>query len=191
MMGAVLVTAAMVGDVALASDAPRTDPVVGAFTAKPANVKTRTCKGEDGAYLEVSGTFAGDIVSKDPRVSGKLEFLAHALVNTTTGFGNFEGTFTISSTAPGGGARGTFATVVTDVGLNHGFARGRLGGGEDGEHDGENGEGGADFFARYEAVVDAGLNVKGAFGGAGDPRAPAIIQSGRCSGRWTRFPTTP
>jgi hypothetical protein len=188
MVGAVMVTAAMAGDVALASDAPRTDAVVGSFTAKPVNVKTRTCVGQDGGYFEVSGKFAGDIVSADPRVSGKLEFLAHALVNTTTGFGNFEGTFSISSTAPGGGARGTFATVVSGGAFNHGFARGKLGSGEEGQHDGEGGEGGADFFARYEAVVDGSLNVTGAFGGPGSPQAPAIIQSGRCSGRWTRVP---
>ena len=191
MVGALLVGAAMAGDLALASDGPRTQAVNGSFTAQPVNAKTRTCVGEDGTYLEVSGKFAGNITSSDPRVTGTLEFNAHALVNTTTGLGNFEGTFRIRSEAPGGGARGVFFTVVTDGGLNHGFARGKLSGGDDddddGDHEGEGG-GGADFFARYQAVTDAALNVTGAFGGAGDPRAPAIIQSGRCSGRWTRVP---
>jgi hypothetical protein len=184
-------------DLARADDPPRTQAVSGTFTAKPVNAKQRQCVGADGPYIEVSGTFAGNIVSTDPRVTGTLEFLAHALINVTTGLGNFEGSFSIRSAAPGGGARGIFFTVVTDGGLNHGFARGTLGGGghDDGEddrgHDGDHGGGGPDFFARYQAVTDAALNVTGAFGGPGDPRAPAIIQSGRCSGRWTKVPTTP
>jgi hypothetical protein len=188
MVGALLVAAATAGDVALASDGPSTKEVTGSFTAKPAGAKKRLCVGEDGTYLEVSGKFAGTITSSDARVSGALEFNAHALVNITTGFGNFEGTFSVRSEAPGGGARGVFYTVVTNGGLNHGFARGKLGGGDDdGEHDGEGG-GGADFFARYQAVTDADLNVTGGFGTAGDLRLPAIIQTGRCSGRWVKVP---
>ena len=188
MLGALVALAVTTGNVALADDgAPLTKPVTGVFTAKPVNAKTRTCMGADGPYLEVSGKFGGTITSDDARVSGSLEFQTHALVNLGTGLGNFEGSFSIDSPAPGGGARGVFFTVVTAGGQNHGFARGKLGGGNDeGEHDGEGG--GPDFFARYQATVDASLNVSGGFGGPGDAVAPAIIQSGRCSGRWTRIP---
>src|SRR4051794_5904137 len=108
MAGALIAGVVATGDLAFAGDSPSTQPVNGSFTAKPVNAKRRTCGGEDGAYLEVSGKFAGNIASSDPRVTGTLEFNAHALVNATTGLGNFEGTFAIRSDAPGGGARGVF-----------------------------------------------------------------------------------
>jgi len=36
--------------------------------------------------------------------------------------------------------------------------------------------------------MDAALNVTGHFGDAGDPRVPAVIQTGRCSGPFAPFP---
>jgi hypothetical protein len=179
---------------ALADDeGPSTEPVTGVFSAKPVHAKTRTCEGEDGAYLEISGTFAGDIVGSDPRITGSLEFLAHALVNTTTGLGTFEGSFSVRQASGRAGARGAFYTVITEGGLNHGFARGTVGNGPGHGHDaahpaGHGDEAGDDFFARFDSTVDAALNVNGTFGGAGDARLPAVIQGGRCTGRWTRVP---
>ena len=72
-------------------NAPRTKPVAGTFEAGPVNVMARTCLGEDGAYVELRGKWAGTITSPDDaRLTGTLEFMAEpALVNLSTGFGTF------------------------------------------------------------------------------------------------------
>jgi hypothetical protein len=171
-----------VGAAAAQGNRPRTEPVTGIFSGSPVNVMQRMCEGEDGDYLELRGQWEGTIASDDPRLSGKLEFMAQpALVNLTTGFGTFRGTFSISDPVTNQQkARGEFHTVVTDRGLNHGFALGKV----------MNTDGGAadDFFGNLNSVLDAALNVTGEFGGVGDPRLPAVIQGGHCSGRFTRVP---
>jgi hypothetical protein len=178
----VLTLAALVPGGALAEDgAPRTEAASGTFSASPVNVKLRTCTGDDGPYLEIRGGFGGTIVSSDPRLTGRLEFVAHALVNQLSGLGTFEGSFHVRSVSAGGGASGTFHTVVTERSLNHGFARGKVGG------EGA-GQGAEDFFARFESTVDPGLNVTGSFGDVGDDRTPAVIQSGHCTGPWLDIP---
>ena len=162
---------------------PRTDPVSGVFTGGPVNAKQRVCEGEDGAYLEIRGHFSGTIASSDPRLTGTLDFMAEpALVNLTTGLGTFRGRFQVSDpssrqqTAPG-----EFFTVVTEGFLNQGFALGTVN---------NSGGGGAtdSFFARFESTFDPSLNVSGHFGGAGDPRTPAVVQGGHCSGQFTPVP---
>lgn len=161
---------------------PRTEPVTAVFTGSPVNAQQRVCEGADGAYLEVRGHFSGAITSSDPRLSGTLDFMAEpALVNLTTGLGTFRGRFRISDPATGRqAAQGEFYTVVTEGFLNHGFALGTVM---------NAGSGAADsLFARFESTFDASLNVSGQFGGAADPRTPAVVQGGHCSGPFAQVP---
>jgi hypothetical protein len=174
--------AAVSSDLALAQgNAPRTEPVSGIFSGSPVNVRTRTCVGADGPYLEIRGQFSGTIASSDPRLTGNLDFMANpALVNLATGFGTFRGRFQISDpVARRSKAEGEFHTVVTEGSLNHGFAVGRVAGGSG------RGEG---FFAGFTSTIDAALNVSGQVGGLGDPRTPAVVQSGSCTGPFTQVP---
>ena len=169
--------------VALAQEnAPRTQPVTGAFTAAPLNAKQRVCRGQDGEYLEIRGLFSGVITSSDPRLSGNLEFMAEpALINLTTGFGTFRGRFRIADATTGmQKAQGRFITVITEASLNHGFAFGTLMNAAGGPAD--------DLFASFEATLDASLNVSGQFGGVGDPRTPGVVQGGHCSGPFAQVP---
>jgi hypothetical protein len=162
---------------------PRTQPVTGFFRAAPVNAKLRTCEGLDGQYLEIRGHFSGAITSPDdPRLTGTLDFMAEpALVNLNTGLGTFRGRFRISDAVTGQHqAEGEFLTVVTDRGLNHGFAHGKVANIGDGPAD--------NFFATFESVLDAALNVSGQFGFAGDIRTPAVIQGGHCTGAFQQVP---
>jgi hypothetical protein len=171
------------GVIALAQgNRPRTKPVDGIFTGSPVNAMQRICDGQDGQYLEIRGHFSGPITSSDPRLTGTLEFMAEpALVNLTTGFGTFQGHFRIADPATGRQkAQGEFFTVVTDGGLNHGFALGHLMSAGTGPADG--------FFATFESTFDVSLNVSGQFGGVGDARTPAVVQGGHCSGPFTQVP---
>ena len=167
------------GTVLAQGNRPRTQPVSGIFSGSPVNARQRVCEGEDGPYLEIRGHFSGTIASSDPRLSGTLDFMAEpALVNLATGYGTFRGRFRISSASGGRQtAQGEFFTVVTEASLNHGFALGHLTGG-----------GGDSFFAQFESTFDAALNVSGQFGGVGDPRLPAVVQGGHCSGPFTQVP---
>ena len=174
--GVVLAVGIAVSGVAAASsdERPRTEGVTGTFQASPVNAKTRTCQGQDGAYLQIRGTWKGTITSSDPRLTGSLKFTARALVNTTTGLGTFAGAFRIKQANGRTGARGEFATVVTEGSLNHGFAIAKVSRGPD------PGEGAGIFHGNFESTVDQALNVVGKFGGTGQPRDPAVIQSGSC-----------
>jgi hypothetical protein len=161
-------------------NAPHTLSVTGAFTGDPVNAMQRLCVGVEGPYLELRGHFSGAITSSDPRLTGTLDFMAEqALVSLATGLGTFKGRFQVSDASGAQTAQGQFFTVVTDGGLNHGFALGTV-----------MGAGGAadDFFARFQSTLDASLHVAGHFGDVGDVRLPAVIQGGTCSGRWTRVP---
>ena len=176
--GLALAVGIAVGGVAAASGdkRPRTEAVTGTFQASPANAKTRTCQGQDGAYLQIRGKWQGPITSSDPRFTGTLTFTARALVNTTTGLGTFNGVFRVRQANGKTGARGQFATVVTEGSLNHGFAIGKVARGPG------PGEGAGIFHTNFESRVDQALNVTGTFGGTGQPRDPAVIQSGSCVG---------
>jgi hypothetical protein len=169
---------------------PRTEPVSGTLTASPVNVKQRICQGEDGTYIDIRGSFAGEITSSDPRLTGELEFTAdRAIVNVVTGLGSFQGRFRIVDPLTGRQkARGEFSTVITEASLNHGFAVGTLSNERSSSAAGQDDESGERFLASYNATMDAELNVTGHFGDAGDPRLPAIIQSGRCTGRFVPLP---
>jgi hypothetical protein len=161
---------------------PRTEPVTGMFTGSPLNAKQRICDGQDGQYLEIRGHFSGAITSSDPRLTGTLDFMAEpALVNLTTGLGTFKGRFRVADPATGRQtAQGEFFTVVTNGGLNHGFALGHVMNAGAGSADG--------FFASFKSTFDPALNASGQFGGVGDPRTPAVVQSGHCSGPFTQVP---
>src|SRR6185295_12804978 len=122
------------------------------------------------------------IVSSDPRLTGELEFMAEpALVNLATGFGTFQGRFSIRDAASGRQkAEGKFFTVITEGNLNHGFAVAKVV---------NQGMGSAaDFFTGFETTLDASLNATGEFGGTGDPRTPGVIQNGECDGPFTTVP---
>jgi hypothetical protein len=181
---AVVVAATAAGSgLALAQgNRPHTQVVSGMFTGSPVNAKTRTCEGVDGVYLEIRGHFSGSIAASDPRLTGTLDFMAEpALVNLTTGYGTFRGRFRIVDPATGmQKAHGEFYSVVTEASLNHAFALGKV----------TNASGGAadEFFANFTSTFDLGLNVTGQFGGTGDPRTPAVIQGGHCSGPFTQVP---
>jgi hypothetical protein len=179
---AVLGLAATAIAVAAIDNRPSTQAVTGTFSASPENVKQRVCDGQDGVYLEIRGKFAGVITSSDPRLTGDLEFMAEpALVNLVTGLGTFQGRFTIRDPATGAQkAQGQFHTVVTEASLNHGFAVAKVMNQGAGSAD--------DFFASFKSTLDASLNVTGQFGGAGDPRTPAVIQGGHCQGPFTTVP---
>jgi hypothetical protein len=171
---------------------PRTEPVSGEFNTVPENVMTRSCAGEDGPYIELRGRWTGTITGSDPRLTGNLEVLAQsALVNVGTagvaaGFGTFHGTFSVSDATGAQTARGEFSTVVTDGFINHGFATGKVMG-QNGPAD--------DFFARFQSTIDGSLQIHGFFGllspvaapPFADPRTPAVIQGGTCTGPWTRI----
>jgi hypothetical protein len=169
---------------------PRTEPVSGTLAASPVNVKQRICQGEDGTYIDIRGTFAGEITSSDPRLTGELEFTAErAIVNVVTGYGTFRGQFRILDPMTGRRkAEGEFFTVITEASLNHGFAVGTLSSRRGASSGREEGESSERFLASYNATMDAALNVTGHFGDAGDPRLPAVIQTGRCSGPFLPFP---
>jgi len=176
--GLVVAAGVAFGGVAIAShdERPRTEAVTGTFQASPTKVKTRTCVGQDGSYLQIRGKWRGTIAGSDPRLTGRLDFSARALVNVTTGLGTFRGHFRVRQANGRSGAKGLFATVVTEGSLNHGFAIARVPRGPD------PGEGSGIFHANFESTVSPQLNVTGTFGGAGQPRDPAVIQSGRCRG---------
>lgn len=176
--GLALAVGVAVGGVAAASgdERPRTEAVTGTFQASPVNAKTRTCQGQDGVYLQIRGKWSGPITSSDPRFTGTLKFTARALVNTTTGLGTFKGAFRVRQASGKTGARGQFATVVTEGSLNHGFAIGNVSRGP------APGEGPGVFHTNFESTVDQALNVTGRFGGVGQARDPAVIQSGSCVG---------
>ena len=179
-LSAVLITSHVV--LVAQGNRPRTEPVTAVFTGAPVNAKQRVCEGADGAYLEVRGHFSGAISSSDPRLTGTLDFMAEpALVNLTTGFGTFRGRFRISDPATGKQtAQGEFYTVVTEGSLNHGFAIGTVM---------NAGNSAADsLFARFASTFDASLNVSGQFGAADDPRTPAVVQGGHCSGPFEQVP---
>jgi hypothetical protein len=175
--GLALAVGVAVGGVAAASgdERPRTVADTGTFRASPANAKTRTCQGQDGAYLEIRGKWTGTITSSDPRLTGTLKFTARALVNTTTGLGTFKGAFRVRQANGKTSARGQFATVVTEGSLNHGFAIGKVFRGPG------SGDRAGIFHTNFESRVDQALNVTGTFGGTGQPRDPAVIQSGSCA----------
>ncbi len=175
---AAVVAAVAVGGVAIAAsnNGPRTTAVTATFQAAPERVKTNTCVGQDGAYLEIKGNWRGTIQSSDPRLTGTLEFSAQALVNTNTGLGTFEGRFHVRTADGRSGANGTFYTVVTEGNLNHGFAVGKVAPAAD------PGTGAGTLHANFESTVGPTLAVVGQLGGPGQPRDPAVIQEGSCSG---------
>lgn len=173
------------------SGGPQTEPVAGSFKASPVpgEVQQRMCVGEDGPYLELRGRWAGVTTSTDPRLSGNLKFRAdRALVNLATGFGTFQGPFTISDPTTGEEkVQGNFHVVLTGGGLNnHGFLFGRvMGAGRSGDDDGESSD---IVFANFTSILDRALNVTGLYGEAGDPTRPAVLQTGQCTGPFTRIP---
>jgi hypothetical protein len=177
---ALLTLAGILGGTSVAF-AQHTQPVTGTFTGDPVNVMQRLCVGTDGPYLELRGHFSGAIVTSDPRLTGTLDFMAEqALVSLASGLGTFRGRFQISDAAGAQTAQGQFFTVVTEGGLNHGFALGKVMDSAGGAAD--------DFFATFNSTLDASLHVAGGFGVIGDPRLPAVVQGGSCSGRWMRVP---
>lgn len=168
-------------------DKPHTRSVAGAFHFSPVDVKQRTCLGEDGPYLELRGRWEGATAGTDPRLSGDLEFTADfALVNLATGLGTFQGSFTITDPVTGDEkVHGGSHVVVTNGGRNnHGFLFGNVrGANRSGDDEDERSD---IVFANFTSAFDPALNVKGVYGGAGDPQTPAVTQGGRCEGPFTR-----
>jgi len=165
--------------IAESGNRPRTDTVMGTFTASPVRVSQRICEGQDGPYLELRGKLAGTVVSADSRLSGDFEFTSEpALISQTTGLGTFTGHFSISDPLTSRKkVQGEFHAVVTEGSNTHGFALAKV------IPDAPGPPANAEFlFANFKSTFDAALNVTGEFGGTtGDARTPAVVQAGACS----------
>jgi hypothetical protein len=168
---------------------PRTDPVLVTFSFSPVDVKQRTCQGQDGAYLEQVAVYVGSGAG-DPRLSGRIELRGRFLINLVTGLGTSTGSFTISD--PGTGrkkAAGTFDGVFTEGTTFHGFLVAKVrdpGSGRDAEADDDESSSGATWYGGIKSVLNPATGaITGQIGGAGDPRNPSVVQSGRCSGPFT------
>ena len=127
------------------------------------------------------GTVAGD-----PRLTGETKVDGRHLVNLATGLGTAEGTFEVRDPATNRlQAHGKWYGVYTE-GLNfHGLLLGRVTG--EGAGPGEEALDHGELFAHFKSVVNPVTGaVAGELGGtSGDPRTPAVIQSGHCTGPFT------
>jgi hypothetical protein len=176
-----------VGTAAAQGNEPRTEPVTGTFTAAPVERRQRVCEGEDGLYVEIRARYEGTSVSSDPRLTGNIEFTAApGLINLATGVGTFQGRFRITDAETGQQtAQGEFHTVVTPIlppvgrSRSDGFALGKVMNQGAGPTD--------DVFANLTSTFDnVTLETTGQFGAAdADPRRPAVIQGGHCTGPFT------
>ena len=72
-----------------------TDPAATTLAATQAEIKNKTCTGEDGAYRQFHGKWTGTATSADARLAGTLRIYARGLVNTATSSGQVTGSLSI------------------------------------------------------------------------------------------------
>jgi hypothetical protein len=174
---AVVALAAAAVAVAANRHAPRVDPVLATFSFAAAHEKQRFCTGEDGPYIEIRAHHEGTQTG-DPRLTGKLELEAHNLVNLATGLGTSEGTFTLRDPATNAlKVKGKYHGIFTEGSKFHGLSTGSV----------KDPAGESETIALFKADVDLATGVvSGELGGASaDPRTPAVISRGACTGPWT------
>ena len=184
------VTAALgLAAVAVARDtSPQTDRVRATFDVSASSVQARVCRGDDGRYFELRGTYTGSITSASPWLTGDLALRVHAVHNDTTQDGTVVGTFVVRDPAT---ARpqvvGELAGVESaDVPGPHGFMLGRVAGDRS---DPAGGDLPGHLFANFTSAVAPGGHLTGQLGGnAEGTAAPAVIQEGHCTGPWRPFP---
>jgi hypothetical protein len=161
-LGSVLVSAAVA---AAANDGgPRTDAVTARFELTSADGRFRVCEGQDGPYREVQATYRGT-ASGDPRLTGDVEFtLERALDNR----------WVIRDADTGKKTATAEWTSVDAQDSSYGLALGTT-------------RDGGDVLANQRVdFTQPGLVVQ--LGGTWrDNRTPALIASGRCQGKFTKF----
>jgi hypothetical protein len=176
---AVAVASAGAGAYAATRGGPSTEPTAATITAHPVSLEQRLCADPSGApYIEVRGRYVGTAAG-DPRLTGKFELSGTASGNLVTGFGTTEGLWSIRDAATGREkAAGVFSGVITDNVNIHALYRGLV---FDGPSPGN-------LVAQVRLALDpATSSFVGELGGtAGDPRTPAVIAHGACSGPFTR-----
>jgi hypothetical protein len=99
-----------------------TDPAATTLAATQAEIKNKTCTGEDGAYRQFHGKWTGTATSADARLAGTLRIYARGLVNTTTSSGQVTGSLSIRGERKGVKAR--FWAVHSNGGRLNGFVVG-------------------------------------------------------------------
>ena len=164
------------------------DPTLATFTFRSTHEKQRICSGEDGPYIEIRAHHEGTQVG-DPRLSGVVDLEAHNFISLATGLGTSEGTFTIRDPATNKlKVSGKYYGVFTEGSKFHGFEIATVKAEGAGPNEELVGDG------ELRAVVKAEVNfatgeVAGQLGGASpDPRTPAVIRRGYCTGPYTQVP---
>jgi hypothetical protein len=108
-----------------AHSALSTKSVSATFTATPSTQnRTSTCKGSDGDYSRIEGSYAGASTSSDARLAGPITIKGTSFVNKTTGLGWMKGTVRIN-TSSDEDTKANFTGVVSGGQLN-GFLNGRV-----------------------------------------------------------------
>lgn len=156
-----------------------TDAALATFTVTQTSVRDKTCTGVDGEYRQFHAKYRGTSTG-DPRLTGDIVIRSKGLINQTTGMGSSSGTVHLKAEGRTTAVGRYFATN-TNLGVLHGYivgqVRDRIPGGAE-EQDGS-----GRLMANFKATFNAnGTVLTGQLGGtSGDPRTPAVIQSGGCS----------
>jgi hypothetical protein len=155
-----------------------TDPVLATFTVTQSSVSDKTCTGADGEYRQFHARYRGTAAG-DPRLTGEIVIRSKGLINQTTGFGSSSGTVHVRSNGRTSATARYFATN-TDRGVLHGYIVGHVRDRSPGGTEEQDGSG--RLMANFKATLNgAGTVLTGQLGGtSGDPRTPAVIQSGGC-----------
>jgi hypothetical protein len=159
---------------------PQTDSVMALQTYTHIEGKFRECEGRDGPYLQqrftVTGTSTGD-----PRLAGDVEVrIQRDLLNLATGFGTFHARLVIRDSSTGRKKVAGEWQAVTAQDISQGLLRGEVR--DEGVVSGR-----GELFANIRTRFHPNGAVTSQIGGVTDGRNPAVIQSGRCTGRWERF----
>jgi hypothetical protein len=153
---------------------PATEPLTGTYRLAAVDVKTRTCIGTDGAYVEARGVLEGTSSSSDPRFNGRFQaVIERGFTNLTSGYGTSRGFVTWFDAAGNKTAEAAYREVITDASRATGIFFGRV--------FAAHGRPAGALFANYKAAFDAQLNATAEFGGAADARTPAVVQTGHCA----------
>jgi hypothetical protein len=125
-LGVVAIAAVALASAAFAAHSLlSTKSVSATFTATPsAQNKTSTCKGSDGDYTRIRGSYSGTSTSSEARLAGAITIKGESFVNKTTGLGWMKGSVRID-TASDEDTKANFTGVIASGQLN-GFLNGRV-----------------------------------------------------------------
>lgn len=164
---------------------PQTDSVMAVQTYTHIEGKFRECEGQDGPYLQQRFTATGTSTG-DPRLTGDVEVRVHRdLLNLATGFGTFHARLVIRDPSTGRKKVEGEWQAVTAQDISQGLLRGEVR--DEGVATSEETSGRGELFANIRTRFHPNGAVTSQIGGATDGRNPAVIQSGRCTGRWEKF----